>query len=191
MSDEAPSAVVQEADCSERVVVLKIRVPGRTAFVMVGAARSGGAAGLLPQGARQELWGGRLPPGSPRQRARETALSLARVMAIVGGEVFFEPHVKERPEADADANANANASANANANANARADASADANVQADEKAGKKVLPGTPEYERARIVAAMERASGNQKEAARILGMTRRMLMYRLDAYGLPRPRKR
>jgi len=98
---------------------------------------------------------------------------------------------KANAEADADANANANASANANANANARADASADANVQADEKAGKKVLPGTPEYERARIVAAMERASGNQKEAARILGMTRRMLMYRLDAYGLPRPRKR
>lgn len=51
--------------------------------------------------------------------------------------------------------------------------------------------PGTPEHERARIVAALDRASGNQKEAARILGMTRRMLMYRLDAYSLPRPRKR
>ena len=51
--------------------------------------------------------------------------------------------------------------------------------------------PGTPAYERARIVAAMERAQGNQKEAARILGMTRRMLMYRLDTYDLPRPRKR
>lgn len=51
--------------------------------------------------------------------------------------------------------------------------------------------PGTPEHERARIVAALDRAKGNQKEAARILGMTRRMLMYRLDAYALPRPRKR
>jgi DNA-binding NtrC family response regulator len=51
--------------------------------------------------------------------------------------------------------------------------------------------PGTPGYERARIVAAMDRAKGNQKEAARMLGMTRRMLMYRLDTYGLPRPRKR
>ncbi|MDB4935787.1 MAG: Fibronectin/fibrinogen-binding protein [Labilithrix sp.] len=93
-TDDVPIAIVQEADCSERVVVLRIRVPGRTAFVVVGAARSGGAAGLLPQGARQELWGARLPPGSPRQRAREAALSLARVKAIVGAEVFFEPHVK-------------------------------------------------------------------------------------------------
>jgi hypothetical protein len=102
IDDAAPSAIVQEADCSERVVVLKIRVPGRTAFVMIGAAKSGGAVGLLPQGARQELWGGRLPPGSPRQRAREAALSLARVTAIVGGEVFFEPHVKPQ-ESDAEA----------------------------------------------------------------------------------------
>jgi hypothetical protein len=103
MDDDAPSAIVQEADCAERVVVLKIRVPGRTAFVVVGAAKSGGAAGLLPQGARQEQWGGRLPPGSARQRAREAALSLARLTAIVGSEVFFEPHVKPRPDAEAQA----------------------------------------------------------------------------------------
>jgi len=109
-----PLAIVQEADCSERVVVLKIRVPGRTAFVMVGAARSGAAAGLLPQGARQELWGAKLPPAAPRQRARETALALARVVAIVGAEVFFEPHVRR---ASADASASASASAGACASA--------------------------------------------------------------------------
>ena len=123
MDDEAPSAVVQEADCSERVVVLKIRVPGRTAFVIVGAARSGGDAGLLAQGARQELWGGRLPAGFGRQRGREAAFELARVVAIVGGEVFFEPHVK----ADADADANAEAEADAQAKAKADAQAEADA----------------------------------------------------------------
>ena len=93
-SDDAPLAIVQEADSAERVVVLRIRVPGRTAFVIIGAARAGGSAGMLPNGARQELWGGRLPPGSTRQRAREATLALARVTAIVGGEVFFEPHVK-------------------------------------------------------------------------------------------------
>ena len=93
LRDDVPVAIVQEADSAERVVVLRIRVPGRTAFVIIGAARTGGAAGLLPNGARQELWGGRLPPGSPRQRAREASLSLARVTAIVGSEVFFEPHV--------------------------------------------------------------------------------------------------
>ena len=115
----APLAIVQEADCSERVVVLKIRVPGRSAFVMVGAARSGAAAGLLPQGARQELWGAKLPPAAPRQRGREAALALARVVAIVGAEVFFEPHVRPREDEDASAGASANASADANAKAEA------------------------------------------------------------------------
>jgi hypothetical protein len=113
----APLAIVQEADCSERVVVLKIRVPGRSAFVVVGAAKGGAAAGLLPQGARQELWGGKLPPAAPRQRAREAALALARVVAIVGAEVFFEPHVKPREGADADASGNADAEARAKAEA--------------------------------------------------------------------------
>ena len=113
----APLAIVQEADCSERVVVLKIRVPGRSAFVMVGAAKGGAAAGLLPQGARQDLWGGKLPPAAPRQRAREAALALARVVAIVGAEVFFEPHVKPREDASADADADADADASAKAEA--------------------------------------------------------------------------
>lgn len=92
MSDEhLPSAIVQEADSAERVVVLKIRVPGRTAFVIVGAARHGGGAGLLPQGARQELWAGKLPPGSIRQRGREDSLEKARLLAITEHEVLFEP----------------------------------------------------------------------------------------------------
>jgi len=52
--------------------------------------------------------------------------------------------------------------------------------------------PASPESgERERIVEALQRANGNQKEAAQLLGMTRRMLMYRLDAYKIPRPRKR
>lgn len=110
-SDDVPIAIVQEADSAERVVVLRIRVPGRTAFVIIGAPRTGGAAGLVPNGARQELWGGRLPPGSTRQRAREATLALARVTAIVGGEVFFEPHAKPRePNDDPDEVANDGAS---------------------------------------------------------------------------------
>jgi DNA-binding NtrC family response regulator len=45
--------------------------------------------------------------------------------------------------------------------------------------------------ERARIVAALEKCKGSQKDAARLLGISRRTLVYRLEAYGLPRPRKR
>lgn len=45
--------------------------------------------------------------------------------------------------------------------------------------------------ERARIVAALEACAGNQTKAAAMLGISRRTLIYRLDHYGLPRPRKR
>lgn len=46
------------------------------------------------------------------------------------------------------------------------------------------------ELERARILEALERAGGNQSRAARDLGISRRLLVERLDAYGAPRPRK-
>jgi DNA-binding NtrC family response regulator len=45
--------------------------------------------------------------------------------------------------------------------------------------------------EREQILAALQACNGNQKEAARALGITRRVLIYRLDKLGLPRPRKR
>jgi DNA-binding NtrC family response regulator len=45
--------------------------------------------------------------------------------------------------------------------------------------------------ERDRIVKALEQSGGNQKEAAALLGITRRALMYRMDRLGLKRPRKR
>ncbi|MBX3192303.1 MAG: DUF814 domain-containing protein [Labilithrix sp.] len=88
-------AFVQEADVAERVAVLKVRVPGRTSFVVVGASRSApgaSGAGLLSQGARQEMWGGRLPPGCERQRAREDALRGATIVALGPLEVFFDQH---------------------------------------------------------------------------------------------------
>lgn len=91
--DAAPgfSALVQEAACAESVVVLKVRVPGLTSFVLVGATRGGLAgAGLISAEARREIWGGRLPPGATRQRAREDALAGARVIAIGTAEVFID-----------------------------------------------------------------------------------------------------
>jgi DNA-binding NtrC family response regulator len=44
--------------------------------------------------------------------------------------------------------------------------------------------------ERERIVTALGRSGGNQKEAARLLGVSRRTLIERLEQYALPRPRK-
>jgi DNA-binding NtrC family response regulator len=41
------------------------------------------------------------------------------------------------------------------------------------------------------ILDALERAAGNQTRAAKMLGMSRRTLLKRLDAMDVPRPRKR
>ena len=45
--------------------------------------------------------------------------------------------------------------------------------------------------ERRRILDALERCTWNQTRAARLLGMSRGVLMARLDQYGIARPRKR
>ena len=44
--------------------------------------------------------------------------------------------------------------------------------------------------DRARIVDALARAGGNQTQAAKLLGMSRRTLISRLETLALPRPRK-
>ena len=44
--------------------------------------------------------------------------------------------------------------------------------------------------ERRCIARALEQASGNQTEAAKLLGVSRQTLVSRLDAYHMPRPRK-
>jgi transcriptional regulator with GAF, ATPase, and Fis domain len=45
--------------------------------------------------------------------------------------------------------------------------------------------------ERRRIVTALEHCHGNQTRAARLLGVSRRTLIARLETYAVPRPRKR
>jgi DNA-binding NtrC family response regulator len=45
--------------------------------------------------------------------------------------------------------------------------------------------------ERSRIIAALTQCGGNQTQAAKLLGISRRTLTTRLEAFDLPRPRKR
>ena len=47
----------------------------------------------------------------------------------------------------------------------------------------------TPDLERERIVRALEACGGNQSRATRLLGMSRRTLVRKIAALGLPRPR--
>jgi two-component system response regulator AtoC len=46
------------------------------------------------------------------------------------------------------------------------------------------------DMEKGAILAALEKAAGNQSQAAKLLGITRRALVYRLEQYGITRPRK-
>jgi two-component system, NtrC family, response regulator AtoC len=52
------------------------------------------------------------------------------------------------------------------------------------------VLRATSSFEREQIVRALEECAGNQSAAARLLGISRRMLVARLDKYGIRRPIK-
>ncbi|MBX3198620.1 MAG: sigma 54-interacting transcriptional regulator [Labilithrix sp.] len=46
-------------------------------------------------------------------------------------------------------------------------------------------------WEKQQILQALEKTSGNQKEAAKVLGVSRRTLINKIEAYGIARPRKR
>jgi transcriptional regulator with GAF, ATPase, and Fis domain len=46
------------------------------------------------------------------------------------------------------------------------------------------------EVERERIERALQECAGNQTRAAKLLGITRRVLVKRMEQYGMPRPRK-
>jgi two-component system response regulator AtoC len=64
----------------------------------------------------------------------------------------------------------------------------------APERAASGVVPASPipggEDERQRIIRALEHCAGNQTHAARMLGVSRRTLISRIERYDLPRPRK-
>ena len=58
--------------------------------------------------------------------------------------------------------------------------------------ASREALPAQVErLERDRVAAALEETGGNQTLAAKLLGITRRQLIGRIETFGLPRPRKK
>jgi two-component system, NtrC family, response regulator AtoC len=65
-----------------------------------------------------------------------------------------------------------------------------DVEPAADEAKPRTLPAEIDSLERERIVSALASVDGNQTKAAAILGISRRALINRLDAHGLPRPRK-
>jgi two-component system response regulator AtoC len=59
-----------------------------------------------------------------------------------------------------------------------------------DVDGGSSLAATVAEVEKKRILDTLEQCGGNQTRAARTLGISRNTLLSRLDAYGLPRPRK-
>ena len=44
--------------------------------------------------------------------------------------------------------------------------------------------------EKQKIMEALDQCAGNQTRAARVLGISRGTLLARIDAFGIPRPRR-
>lgn len=92
-SSAIPTAFVQDVTAAESVVVMKVRVPGRTSTVVVGDAGGADAprgAGLLTAEARERHWGGKLPAGLPRIKAREESLLRSRLIALTDDAAILE-----------------------------------------------------------------------------------------------------
>jgi transcriptional regulator with GAF, ATPase, and Fis domain len=68
--------------------------------------------------------------------------------------------------------------------------ADASSAVRATIPAGPRTSAGS-DQDRARVVDALEQCDANQTSAAKLLGISRRTLVSRIELYGLPRPRKK
>lgn len=92
-SSDVTYGFVQRADCATGVVVLEVRTPGVTSVVVVAAGRDDEpVVGLVDKERRRVAWGGRLPLGARRERARERALTGARLLALTArGALLLAP----------------------------------------------------------------------------------------------------
>jgi DNA-binding NtrC family response regulator len=63
--------------------------------------------------------------------------------------------------------------------------------ARASTKAASRAPEDRSSSERSRILAALAACAGNQSRAAKELGISRKVLLARLDSYGVARPRKR
>ncbi|MCE9580403.1 MAG: sigma 54-interacting transcriptional regulator [Deltaproteobacteria bacterium] len=148
----------------------EIEVLART-FAATAAARLGRAAPRLAEetiaALRARAW-----PGN----ARELRNVIERAVLLVDGPTIEADVLTLAAGGDA---------------AVAEMPVSVSAAVDVGATAGEDLRDELARVERDRILAALDRHGGNQSRAAVELGMPRRTLVKRLEAYGVPRPRKR
>jgi transcriptional regulator with GAF, ATPase, and Fis domain len=146
------------------------------AFLRSACERAGRAVPTLSEGARVLLESYRWP-GNVRELRNviERVALLAEGHAVLGQQLIFDPaHIEPLSGAELAA----------------RAAAVSERNVltHAEPSGGDARETST---ERQRIVDELAAAGGNQAVAAKALGITPRVLGYRMDKLGLPRPRRR
>ncbi len=115
---------------------------------------------------------------APSRRLRDIEDGEAEALAMFAGEATTLTNIR----ADSNQRADSHRAEGARPNAGARPDS---AHRGADE-----LREELARRERDRIVEALARAGGNQADAAKVLGISRRTLSNRLDAFAIARPRK-
>jgi two-component system response regulator AtoC len=129
---------------------------------------------------------------------RELKSVIERAVLLAGGLTIDVEHLQVDAEFSGGALRLAQLPSAANAAPTPSVPQSVPASAASKPQVGKAPSAAEPEklrdeverLERERIADAITRCGGNQTKAAELLGISRRALLHRLDAYGLPRPRK-
>ncbi len=139
-------------------------VPLAEHFVQRAAARAGRAAPRLTPGSQQQLESYRWPGN-----VRELRSVIDRAVVLCRGETIDPENLMM---------------------ASSLAQASEGGTPPADAGASE-LRTQMAQFERQRVVDALEQSQGNQTRAAKLLGVSRRTLINKLEAYGIDRPRRR
>jgi DNA-binding NtrC family response regulator len=118
---------------------------------------------------------------------RELRNVMGRALVLSGGGTIEPEHLKLEPPRPSAAPVSASTPESTPAPQPAAAPQPAPAPAG---NTGQPLSAAIDALEKQRILDALERCAGNQSRAAKMLGISRGTLLSRLDAFGIPRPRK-
>ena len=115
---------------------------------------------------------------------RELRNTIERAVVLCAGETLLPEHLPSRLQGEA-------VEAPISSAAVTPIPAEASAGAPASLPPPRAPIAAAKADERERIIAALEACAGNQTQAAARLGISRQTLITKIEAYGLPRPRRR